>query len=258
MRDASAADVSVEQGGSVACEPPTGGTVAPLFSVKAIVWATILGSFLAGSILIAINYGRLGRRKAQVLTLVLAPPALVAFLVLVTYGFPSYLLGAAQAPLMYVITRHLQGLDIDASRYSGAVVSVVWAIGISLACAVLIFGVAFLVALSGQRDIGERLTFNEADEVFYTDQATEADARDLGEILTSCGYFGWEGATAVVSRSGAEYTICFVVEIGAWEEADVIAAYSNLGASLADDFGRPLHLELWDAEMRCQESLLID
>lgn len=238
-----------------------------LYTVKGVTWATFFGSPLAGGIVMAINYGRLGLHDAQrkaIVWSVLGTLVLCGILLLIPEDLPipNSVFYLPQIALMYGIAHSLQGPVIDLHRKRGGVLVSVWrAIGIGCICLIgiagSVLGVVFAIE-SYQR--GTVINFNVNDDVYYSGQATEQDALLLGKFLTEYGYFGdLSGASVQIKTSSDRYAISFVLIENAWEEAEVIRYYEILGNDLANaHFGRPLTIHLCDEYFDSQRSLRIE
>jgi hypothetical protein len=225
-----------------------------LYRLKAVVWATFFGTVLGGGVIMAINYSRLGRRRACAAMLVCtALASLVVIWVAAVLPADHPLLGllftGAQLAVVYVIARGLQGHAIE-SNPGGRFVSTWWAVGIGLICLLVAGGgIVALAWASGATslDDGGLVTFNAADEVYYVGEATWSDAEYLGATLTDEEYFGQAGATVRIAADSGVYTVSFVLRDGAWEDQVTRDAFQAFGGRIADDrFGRPLVIELCD------------
>ena len=135
----------------------------------------------------------------------------------------------------------------------GGELASVWnAMGIGFLCVVVCAVAVLLVVSTGLFDPGSVVEFNDADAVYYFDEATEDDARFLGEALTQYEIFGGtEGVPVEIKALSDEYTISFFLVEKLWEEPDEIAYFRELGELLADGrFGRPLDNRIVRFELR--------
>ena len=121
-----------------------------LFSPGQITLATAVGSFIAGAVLMALNYKRLGRPRAAWATVGIAALALQAFSVLL-WLFP-------QGPALNIVfvVGMIVGMNVLAHRYQGAAfrehirgggtkASGFAAVGIALVCVVALLGLLAVV-----------------------------------------------------------------------------------------------------------------
>jgi hypothetical protein len=114
--------------------------------------AAFLGSPLAGSIVLAINFARLGRQAAALGSLLLGTLATVvlfglAFAVPLPNG-AGVLLGLGYAMLMRLIAKRLQGEELAAHVKAGGAIASAWsAVGISIIAFVALFAAIVAVVL---------------------------------------------------------------------------------------------------------------
>ena len=124
-----------------------------LYSIGSIVLATFLGSPLAGGVLMAINYARLGRTAAAIHAVVWSAAAITAIiggtmLLSDDTNIPNLVAIAPQVIGMYFVARALQERDIESHQQSGGQLASAWgAAGIAIAAAVLILVVLFAVLM---------------------------------------------------------------------------------------------------------------
>lgn len=240
-------------------EPP----VRRLFSVRSVMWGTIFGCPLGGGIVMAINYRRLGRSAAArwaIIGSVLATGVVGVIAFIVPEEVPGLGLVVPQLIGMYFVAKSCQGEVIESHRKEGGGFSSQWAaVGIGLCC-LLIVGTGFMAAaFMLPDDIGTRLAINANDDIYYSGSATEADARNLGEVLTGLGYFpSSDGASVAVSRSPQGVTISFVLADDVWNEEEAVSHFKGLGEEIADQgFGRPLVIELCNSYFQSKRTLSI-
>jgi hypothetical protein len=80
-------------------------------------------------------------------------------------------------------------------------------------------------------------------KVYYTNGATEADARSLGQVLVSGGFLP-SGVTRVyVARSGSEYVVSIVLK-EKWEDPEVEQHYAALRRTLEEKAFAPTRIRL--------------
>jgi hypothetical protein len=129
--------------------------------------------------------------------------------------------------------------------------------GVGLIVAV-VFGLSFFLPTY---QYGQRIDFGSNCEVYYSGEATKADAQRLGAILTEEGYFeASEAASVRIERArGQGLTISFVVIEGAWNDLDNLRFFEQLGRTIADaGLGRPLTISLCNEYFEMQESLFVE
>jgi MFS family permease len=131
-----------------------------LYSVGAIVLAAFFGSLLAGGILMAIDYHRLGKRGAALIALVLAiitQFGLLGLIWLLPENVPNMSLNIPQLIVMYFVAEGCLGRRLGAHyRKRGRMASLWKAFGIGLACCafnIAIIGVGVLLTDEGDAGI---------------------------------------------------------------------------------------------------------
>jgi hypothetical protein len=233
-----------------------------LFKPTAISLATFLGSPIAGSIVMAINYKRMGRKstagKAVALGF-LGTVALGALASVLPAGFPAIVPAIAGLAVMGTLAKALQEDEFRAHVAAGGAVASNWraagvAVVVSISLLVMIFAGVFLLDtredfLFDAREDDHRVEFANRQTVVYSGLATESDARTLGTSLQEAGFFGEKknAKTVLLSRNQSQVVVAFVVQEGAWDKPDVQAAFKTLaGKAARDGLGFPLELELLD------------
>jgi hypothetical protein len=146
--------------------PPGNGTVASptikLYLPGQIAWATFLGAPIAGCVLLAYNYRRLGDSMAATLAWISGVIGTILILVLSFFlpeRFPNFALPAAYTFGMYQCAKALQGKAYEDWLAKGGVKGSTWvATGIGLLCLILILVALFAVILVAPEEwFGEEL-----------------------------------------------------------------------------------------------------
>lgn len=89
------------------------------------------------------------------------------------------------------------------------------------------------------------VTIGTKDGVRYRGDATEQDAKNLGEVLRTKGYFQNLGDIVSFRKSKGGAVVSFDVKEGIWDKPRYIAAFEELGRQIAPVVGvYPLTLEL--------------
>lgn len=235
-----------------------------LYSIRAIMLATFLGSLVGGGILLGINLMRLGRKSAAWGAIVTSALCTMGVLVCAFYipddlKIPNVVYWAPQLAVMYFAAEPLVGSAIRRHELSHGKMASMWsATGIGLAVmAVLLAGIFGGVTMFDS--MGTGVAFAGGSEVYYSGDATEVDARTLGKALEDAGYFGVERSiTVLLRKENGVFTISFVVKDGIWNDAAMVAIFEQIVKDLpADYFGRPLNLELCDDGCKAHKSLTI-
>jgi len=219
-----------------------------LFDSTSVTIATFLGSPVAGTALMALNYQRLGKKINAIAVLAIGiavTGAAVAFgskvptsagtglgflLLLATRSLAQYLQGAA-------IERHVHQGGQLASRWAAA------ALGAALL--VIVAGVVFLFAF-GQ--LSSKVIIGTKDEVFYSGAATKQDALALGQALKQAGYFQDRGISARISKDKDGTAVGFVLQDGMWDRPEMVSGAEELGREIAPAIGGfPIQVRLMNS-----------
>jgi hypothetical protein len=239
--------------------PPT----YPLHDSVSIGIATFLGSPIAGTILMAINYRRLGKASAGIGAVLLgvlgAGVALSSGLVDKT-GRTSMGISFGLLIATIKLARQLQGAEIEVHRVRGGKIASRWVgagVGFLLGASVIGGALVWFVFLHPPFE-GTRLAIGAHDEIYYSGSVSEAQARALGDVLTKEHYFGEAGATVQFDKSGGKTTISFVVQEKAWDKSDVVEAFKEMTADIAPLIGGlPITMRLVDDEGDSHKELIV-
>ena len=222
--------------------------------------ATALGSPIAGGILLASNYKRLDNPSSafQVIAgTVVFTAVILVIAFIVPESTPNMPFLVVQMYGMWFLSKKLFESTIDSHQEAGGEMASMWhAAGVGIV-AMLIFlatliGVIFLM----EPDIGTQVAISANDDVYYSGEATEDDAKELGRFLTDSDYFTNDGATVLISRASGQFTITFVVVDGAWNEPDTVNYYRGLAEELAARrFGPALVLAFCDENIETRKSI---
>jgi hypothetical protein len=209
--------------------------------------AGIIGTPLAGCLLLAWNFAAAGRRSAAALV-VLAGALLSGALILYLYGAFVTLEAWAIVSFAPVVGVFVAALLLQAAGAWGKGRPASW--GAAVGC-----GVLGLVLQLGAgygydslfRSLWPPVEFGGGEEVVYFGGATEADARRVGEVLQQEKLFdGSSGWSVQVGKSGGTYQVAFTLKWGAWDEPELVADYERLRARLAQEAfgGQPVEIHL--------------
>lgn len=122
-----------------------------LYSLWSVVLATFIGSLIAGSVLLAINYRRIGRAGAGRTAIAIGAIATLAVIIvtqLMPDQVPSALSTFPQLVVVYLIATRLQGDILEQHERAFGPLSSPWgALGIGLIFLILIAALAFAIEL---------------------------------------------------------------------------------------------------------------
>jgi hypothetical protein len=225
-----------------------------LYTPGAVGLATFLGSPIAGTVVMAINYKRLGNRSAAGKALALG------FVGTVALGTVAALLPQALslAPSigawvgMNSIAKSLQGEVVEEHTSRGGQLASNWkAAGIAVVvCIMLVAAIAIsYLTLMPQ---SHKLEFLPGKSIRYSGEATESDARLLGGVLQKDHYFVDNGhnMTVLLEMSHGLATISFVMSEKGWTDEQIHTYLRKITGDAADaGFGKPIELRVVDPEL---------
>ncbi len=237
-----------------------------LHSLRSIVWATFWGTPLAGGIIMALNYFRTGQKSAGRNAVIGGFLGAVALLVLIFVipdqvfdRVPSAVFIIPQLLIIHLIAKKLQSKLIANHTLNGGDFSSLWSsFGIGLGC-LAFFLVTFLsMNLILGPDYGPHINVGN-DEVYYSGDATEDEARRLGTTLRGLTFFQGDGVSVRLESSDEKYTISFVLVNNAWEDPKMVQAFKRMCKSLTNStFPTPLKINLCDNYFNVKKSFVIE
>jgi hypothetical protein len=248
-------------------EAITGRPEYQLYDSGAIGAAAFFCCPLAGAILIAVNYRRLGKAGKGVLVVALGLTA-TALSILIKWNWNTSSgslgrLGYDAFEILFLIctwictwkaAKELQGDAIEehtarggqlGSRYTAAWVGIA-----TLAALVVVIGA--VVYVYQYRKI---VVIGAKDQVIYSGLATEANAMALGNALKSDEYFRDRGSSVLLNKGIGSTTISFVVQDGVWNQAGMLSSFEELAREVAPTVGGlPVQVRLVDSKMDVEET----
>jgi hypothetical protein len=246
---------------------PTGPVAVPepvpnytLFDSTSVAIATLLGSPIAGTGLMALNYRRLGKKNAAITTLAIG---IAATGMAIAFGnrVPTYATTGVAVGLLVTtmnLAKSLQGPAVQQHVLRGGPLGSRWAAaGLGVILMVVIFGGAMLVGYQ-LGSFGSKVVIGTKDEVFYSGSATKQDALALGQALKDAGYFLDRGVSARVSKGQDGTTVGFVMQDGMWDRADIVSGYEEIGREIAPAVGGfPIQLRLMNSAEATKKQLVV-
>jgi hypothetical protein len=228
---------------SPSAEPPAEVMVVPtypLYSSGQIAGATFLGTPLAGTWLLALNYRRLGDRRHARIALALG---IVATIALIAIGFAARnatgrglsFLGLVPVIVMSSLAKSLQGPAFERHQASGGRVgSTLRTVGVGIAGLAIalgtIFGIAAAVAVA---TMPSKITVLDSD-VYYASGATEGEAQAVGDALVKLGYFAPGRHVSVeVLRDDGRHVVALVTRDEAFSNEKMQSSIHAVAAELA-------------------------
>jgi hypothetical protein len=225
---------------------PVAATPAPnytLYDSRSVALATFLGSPVAGGVLMAMNYKRLGQAGKGAVTAFLCL-LLTGLVILVSWNIPKGVSLPIALALMFGMqwaARAFQGKAVEShvaqgghlgSRGTAAVIGLVF-------LAVILLAVVIPAYFIGS---GPSIVENTKDNVYYTGTASKADAQALGDYLKDEKYLQDQGADVIVfkgkDKSGYNGTIVsFIVKEGSWNDPKMMAVFEQMTREIAPKLG---------------------
>ena len=228
--------------------PTTDGENAPtpptptysLFDSTSVGLATLLGSPIAGTTLMAVNYHRLGKGGKGAAAVAIG---LVATVMAILFGNKvPYTFSTVVAIGLLLMTRScaqvLQGPAVTDHVSQGGKLGSRWAaagIGVAVLVALVAVtgaGMTFVKWELAPADSG-KVTIGTRDDVYYSRSVTEKEARGLGEKLKEIGYFTDRGVTVFLAKDSSGTVVSFAVKDGAWEQPEMVLAFEQIGGGVA-------------------------
>ena len=242
--------------------PPGAITRGPeyrLFDSGAVAVAAFICSPLAGAILIAVNYGRLGKTAKGVFAVTLGLIA-TALTILVKWSWNNPLgsLGSiALGMLSFICTWQIakveQGEAVEEHiARGGQLGSRETAFFVGIATLAVLFGVICAALYETQNKV---VIIGTKDQVIYSGLATKANAMALGNTLKSNEYFQDRGSSVLLNKGIGGATISFVVQDGVWNQPGMLSSSEELALEVAPTVGGlPVQVRLVDSKMDVEEA----
>ncbi len=210
-----------------------------LFDSTSVAIATFLGSPVAGTGLMALNYKRMGKKDHAIATIAIGLAVTGAAITLGGH-IPSYAatgIGVGLLAGTLNAAKSLQGPAVGQHALRGGPLGSRWAAaGLGLILLAVIAGGAFL-AVFPYANFTSKVTIGTKDEVFYSGSATKQDAITLGQTLKDVGYLQDRGVMARISKGSDGTSVGFVTQEGMWNQPDIVSGYEELGREIAPAIG---------------------
>ncbi len=128
-------------------------------------------------------------------------------------------------------------------------------IGMGLAAVALVAVVYFY----GRRLPAHKVVIGTSDEIYYSGNASEQDARALGQALQGTGYFSDHGVTVVLAKEDGGATVSFVTRDGSATDAATVAAFAEVSRGIAPTVGGlPMKVRLVTKNLSTRLEMYID
>jgi hypothetical protein len=217
-----------------------------LFDSTSVCLATFLGSPVAGTSLMALNYRRMGKGKNAIAALALGL-GVTGLAIACANLIPAYASTAVAISLVVAVknaAKSLQGAAVQQHVGNGGKLVSRWtASGLGLTFMALIFGGILLFEFG--RVSAAKVTVGPNDDIYYSGSATKQDASNLGDALKTVGYFSDKGTSVFLAKGKNGTAVSFVVKEGVWQQAEMIAAFEEIVREIAPSVGGfPIKLHL--------------
>jgi hypothetical protein len=232
----------------------TPGREYRLFDADSVGLAAFICTPLAGTILMAVNYVRLGKTGKGVVAVILGLIATtLTILVKLNLSKPWGSLGSLVLVTVFLIgtwqiAKEVQGKAVEEHTAQGGqlgTTSAAFGVGIAtLAGLVVVAGAVVYAFQSKIVVVGTR------DQVIYSGIATKANAIALGNVLDTSEYFQDRGASVLLNKGIGSRTISFVVQNGIWNQAGMLSSFEELAREVAPAVGGlPIQVHLVDSSV---------
>lgn len=234
-----------------------------LFDADAVGLAAFICSPLAGTILMAVNYVRLGKASKGVLAVALGLIAtVVSILVKANWAKPWGSLGSLVLVTLFFlcawqIAKKVQGKAVQEHVARGGQLgsrSAAFGVGIAT-LAGLIVVIGTVVQMYQYRRV---VVIGTKDEVIYSGIATKANATTLGNTLKRAEYFQDRGATVLLNKGIGNTIISFGVQDGVSNQAGMLSSFEELAREVAPTVGGlPIQVQLVDSRDDVEETSMV-
>ena len=238
-----------------------------LFDSGAVGTAAFICCPLAGAILIAVNYGRLGRAGKGVLAVILGLIA-TALNILIRWNWKTSsgsldrLEYDAFEILFLVVTwlctwkiaKEEQGDAVEEHAARGGQLGSRWTafgVGIATLTGLVVVGGAVISVYQYRKVV----IVGPKDQVMYSGLATKAAAMALGNALRSDDYFQDRGASVLLNKGFGGTTISFVVQNGVWDQPGMLSSFEELAREVAPTVGGlPVQVRLVNSNLEMEDA----
>lgn len=135
-----------------------------------------------------------------------------------------------------------------------------WGARIGIAVSILALLVVVMVYFGQKLMLGTKFAVSDKEAVNYSGDATEADARRLGGVLKTIGYFtGARETDVLLKRDAKEGTIVSFVLTSRWNDAEIVTAFRQIGAAIvADGLAKPITVKLLDDHLNTKNEFKVE
>jgi hypothetical protein len=142
--------------------------------------------------------------------------------------------------------------DFAAPRRKAAALALACVLGAALAATIAIWGVRSTTRTLPKVVVGTR------DEIYFSHAATKEDAASLGQALRATGFLNDRGTTVLLSKGTAGTEVSFALNDGAWDHADTVLSFEEIGRRVANSVGGfPIKVRLIDSARIVHKELTV-
>jgi len=244
-----------------------GGREFRLFDARVVGLAAFICCPLAGAILIAVNYGRLGKAGKSVLAVIFgliatALNGLIRWNWKTSSGSLDRLeYDAFEIVFLVVawfctwkIAKEEQGDEVEEHVARGGQLGSRWTafwVGIATLTGLVVVGGATVSVFQYRKVV----MVGAKDQVMYSGLATRAAAVALGNALRSDDYFQDRGASVLLNKGLGGTTISFVVQDGIWDQPGMLSSFEELSREAAPTVGGfPVQVRLVNSSLEVEDA----
>ncbi len=120
--------------------------------------------------------------------------------------------------------------------------------------------VVVLIYFGNKIMMGKRYKVSDKESVNYSANATEEEAKKLGDILKTEGYFdGSKNVDVLLKKDDKEGTMISFVISGLGKDETIATAFKQIGEGIAKDgFGKPLTIRLIDTHLNTLKDIKVE
>jgi hypothetical protein len=248
-------------------EVTTRGPEYRLFDSGAVAIAAFICCPLAGAILIAVNYWRLGKAGRGVLAITLGLVATALNIMIkwkwntssgslgrLEYDAFEILFLAGLWFCTWQIAKEEQGDAVEEhTARGGQLGSRSTAFFVGIATLAVLFGVICTALYETQNHKVVIIGIN--DQVIYSGLATKTDAIALGNALRRSEYFQSRGVSVLLNEGFGTRSISFAVQDGIWDQPGMLSSFEELAREVAPAVGGlPVQVHLVDSKGNVEET----
>jgi hypothetical protein len=235
----------------------TRGREYRLFDANAVGLAAFICSPLAGTILMAVNYVRLGKIGKSVVAVMLGLIATTVTILIksnLSKPWGSLVLVTLFLICTWQIAKNVQGKAVEEHTARGGQLgskSVAFGVGIGTLVGLVVVTSAVLYVYQYRKIV----VIGTRDQVIYSGVATKANAIALGNALKSNEYFQDSGVTVLLNKGIGSTTISFGVQDGVWNQAGMLSSFEEVAREVAPAVGGlPIEVHLVDSSGNVEET----